>query len=420
MGYFRRIMKPYKTYLFIAVLSVALLLVLGIQVNWLLTTARIKEELFNEKANLVLSKTAEALAADTSAGQNLRGKFDADGRRKADSLLTHYMAEYGIRLDYTFEMTPSASAGKPYAGFVSGTYLNPAGSYQTCIGDAPGQEALELKLSFPQKEQYIRAEMGTPFVASVVLLAVVLLLSWRTILSLLKEKRLSEHTTGFLNNMTHEFKTPLSNIALAGKMMRKEPNIGSEEKIRHYSGIILEENDKLRQQVEQVLGMTALERGELPLRKTDVNMHGLLPEVHHRMALQLENRQGNLSLELNAAHFWLKGDAVHLGNALCNLLDNAIKYSPQNPEIVVRTFNKDGYFRVSVADRGIGIDRRYRGKVFDAFYRVPTGDVHDVKGFGLGLAYVQKIAGLHGGTVELHSQKGNGTVITLILPYAER
>lgn len=411
-------MKQNKTHLFIVVSSVALVAVLAIQVNWILQTARIKEQLFNEKANLVLSKTAEAFSADTGARQRPLGSVNDADVHQIDSLFAHYMQVYDIQIEYYFEVKPTPFAANVPTGFVTAAYTDPAGSYKTCMEDVSGKDALELKLVFPKKEQFILAEMGAPFIVSVVLILVVLVMSWRTLLSLLKEKKISEHTTDFLNNMTHEFKTPLTNIALAGKMMVKDSNIGQEGKIKHYSGIILEENEKLRHQVEQVLSMTALERGEIPLRKTELDAHELIRDALKYIGIQIETKQGSLHLNLDATHAWILGDKTHLTNALCNLIDNAIKYSPANPDLQIRTANNGQRLLVSVSDKGIGIDKEYQKQVFDTFFRVPTGDVHDVKGFGLGLAYVKKIVELHGGTIELQSEKGKGTTFTLTLPNA--
>jgi two-component system, OmpR family, phosphate regulon sensor histidine kinase PhoR len=260
--------------------------------------------------------------------------------------------------------------------------------------------------------------MGTMFITSVILILVVLVMFWRTIRLLMKEKEISEHTTDFLNNMTHEFKTPLTNIALAGKMMVRDSTIGQEEKIRHYSAIILEENEKLSHQVEQVLSMTALERGEIPLQKAELNFHDLIHDSVKHIGIQIESRHGSILLNLLADNFMVKGDKTHLTNALCNLVDNAIKYSKEKPELRIQTSNRDGYLIVTVSDKGIGIENEYQKKVFDKFFRVPTGDVHDVKGFGLGLAYVRKIIELHGGSIELVSEKGRGTTFTITLPNA--
>ena len=407
-------MKPNRTYLYIFLSSLALVVVLAIQVSWILRTASAKEELFNEKANLVLSQTAQALSADTLARNGLGNLTDAEVH-KIDSLLARYMQMYNIRLEYSFAVNPGPFLAQNQAGFMGS--LDPVGTYKACI-EEPGKNTLELKLMFPEKRQYILAEMGTPFITSVLLIVLVLVMSWRTVLSLLREKRVAEHTTDLLNNMTHEFKTPLTNIALAGKMLVKEGNIGHEEKIRRYSSVILQENEKLTRQVEQVLGMTAFERGEIPLQATESDFHTLIHEAVQDMALQLESRQGTVVLDLRATRFGVMGDKAYLVSVLGNLLDNAVKYSPGKPELTVRTEDRGADLLLEVSDKGMGIAGEHQQKVFDAFFRVSTGNVHDVKGFGLGLAYVKKIVELHGGTVGLRSEKGKGSTFTVTLPHA--
>ena len=191
---------------------------------------------------------------------------------------------------------------------------------------------------------------------------------------------------------------------------------GQEEKIKHYSGIILQENEKLRLQVEQVLSMTALERGEIPLRKTELDFHELISDALKSMSLQLENAKGEIDLALNAEKVVVFGDKTHLTNAMCNLIDNAIKYAKEIPTIRIQTTNEGDDLVVVFSDSGIGIDKDFHKKVFDKFFRVPTGDVHNVKGFGLGLAYIKKIIELHGGRIEIQSEKDKGTSFRFTLP----
>jgi two-component system phosphate regulon sensor histidine kinase PhoR len=411
-------MKLNRTHLFVGISSLALLVVLIIQVNWIFQTAKIKEALFNEKANLVLSKTVEALSSDSTLHRDPGIYLDAAEVNKIDSLLNVNMKFYHIHLEYSFQVIPLPGSTRKETHFFNPAYQEQSGIYQTCIEEVPsGKNSMELKLVFPKKEQFILAEMGIPFISSVVLILVVLIMSWRTILSLVKEKKISEHTTEFLNNMTHEFKTPLTNIGLAGKMLMKDPAVEQENKIKHYSEIILEENEKLKLQVEQMLGMTALERGEIPLRKTEVDLHVLIHEAVKRIRIQIESKAGNLHVYPEAEQFVIMGDQVHLTNALANLIDNSIKYSIGKPEIKIRTSNASKHFVFTISDQGIGIEKEFQKKVFDQFFRIPTGDVHDVKGFGLGLAYVKKIVELHGGTISLWSEKGKGTTFTLTLPY---
>jgi two-component system, OmpR family, phosphate regulon sensor histidine kinase PhoR len=416
-------MKPNRTQLFIGISSLALLIVLIIQVTWIFETARIKEELFNEKAHMVLSRTTEALGNDNvtcgkigdrvaqSNGAELPTQLGNAEVQKIDSLFNYYMRLYNIRIDYTFEVN------KPNSFATVGQ--NGVYNYnQQPFTEVLGQNSFELNLIFPDKKQYIIAEMGTLFITSLLLILIVLVLFWRTVRSLLKEKMISEHTTDFLNNMTHEFKTPLTNIALAGKMMVKDTILKQEDKLKHYTSIILEENAKLQLQVEQVLSMTALERGEIPIQKTTLDMHALIQDALKNIDLQIEHREGKVNVHLLADTFVVNGDRSHLTNALGNLLDNAIKYNQKKPDLVIETSNHEGKLRILISDNGIGIDKVYHKKVFDKFFRVPTGDVHDVKGFGLGLAYIKKIMELHQGSIELESETGKGTQFTLTLPHA--
>ncbi len=417
-------MKKNRTYLFIAISSIALIVVLIIQVNWILQTAKIKAEIFNEKANMVLSRTTDELCSDketcmrigscieTDSSNSITARLADNDMHKIDSLFNHYMKYYNLHIDYTFVFVKNdvAKANKSFA-FMSNTFCK-------SIDEATNINGLELKLILPQKRQFIIAEMGTMFISSVVLILIVLVLFWRTVLSLLKEKMISEHTTEFLNNMTHEFKTPLSNIALAGKLMTKDVNIKQEEKIKHYSDIILEENRKLSTQVEQVLSMTALERGEIPLQKSMINFNHLVSDAAKRMTLLVEEHNGKLQLELNATDENVYADQFHLGNAITNLIDNALKYANDKADISIQTKNMNHTIVFVISDKGIGIDKTYQAKVFDKFFRVPTGNIHDVKGFGLGLSYTKKIIELHQGTITLESKKGEGTTFIITLPNA--
>jgi two-component system phosphate regulon sensor histidine kinase PhoR len=427
-------MKPKSTLSFIIISSLALLSVLIIQVNWIFQTAKIKEEIFNEKANMVLARTTEALSLDKETCKKIEEcieKVETFGAKpkignsetfKIDSLLKHFMKFYNFYIDYNFEIKPGSLAQKGIPLLSNNAYPAQPGCYKKELDEITGKNGFELKLIFPKKEEFIIREMGVLFITSVVLIIVVLIMFWKTILYLQKEKKLSEHTNDFLNNMTHEFKTPITNIALASKMLLKDFNTVQtnsiekrDEKTKHYSEIILEENEKLRLQVEQVLSMTALERGEIPLQKTELNFHQLIHHTLKYMNIQIENKQGQLKLNLDATSVNIIGDKTHLTNSLSNLIDNAIKYSKGNPEIQINTFNIEKKLIVKFSDNGIGIENEYKKKVFDKFFRVPTGDLHNVKGFGLGLAYVKKIIELHGGTIELESWKDKGTQFTITL-----
>jgi len=421
-------MKKNRTRIFIGVSSLALLILLIIQINWISQTAKIKEEFFNEKANMVLARTAEAIGSDKAtckkmgdclekdSASELAAKLGKNEASKIDSLLKVYMDFYNFHIGYTFKVIkPIKATPKNAAEWTN--YLHP-GTYQKSLEEVANENGLELKLIFPEKKQYILSEMGGMFIASVILILVVLVLFWQTVRSLVHEKKISEHTTDFLNNMTHEFKTPLTNIALAGKGIIKEPSVRDDDKVKKYTEIILEENEKLKLQVEQVLGFTALERGEIPLQKSIVDFHELIRSSLKSMNMQIENKNGDVRLQLAAHNFKVLGEKTHLANVLCNLIDNAVKYAKENPMLTIETCNIGQNLMVSVSDAGIGIEKEYQNKVFDKYYRIPTGDVHNVKGFGLGLAYIKKIIEMHGGTITLFSEKGKGATFTITLPNA--
>ncbi len=422
-------MKLNRTHIFIAISSIALLVVLIMQVNWIFQTAKIKEKMFNEKADLVLARTTDALLSDQETCTKIEASPENMGPsghvavlekneiHKIDSLLIRSMKFYGFHVDYSFEVIKSEPPGMNGLNLINNSHSDQPACGQIGLEEEVNKNGFELKLYFPTKRQFILAEMGPMFITSVILILVVFVLFWRTVRSLIKEKKMSEYTADFLNNMTHEFKTPLTNIALAGKMIIKDPNIQDGDKIKHYSEIILEENEKLKLQVEQMLSMTAFEKGEIPLRKTELDFHELIHEAVKSIGIQIEHKQGNISFDLMAENVVVMGDKTHLVHALSNLLDNAIKYAREKPEISVQTSNVGENLMIVVRDNGVGIEKEYQKKVFDKFFRVPTGDIHDVKGFGLGLPYTKKVVELHGGTIELQSEKGKGSTFKIILPY---
>ncbi|MFM2224603.1 MAG: hypothetical protein RJA07_805 [Bacteroidota bacterium] len=406
-------MKFKKAYIFLVALSIALLIILFIQINWIVEAAKIKEELFSEKAEMILSKTATDLRSDSFSIQHLPLKMNKDDRSKIDSLIQHYMKVYRIKLDYTFSIAEEKKQDNNQYPLLN----LQQGNYKTCIND-DGKNELILHLNFPDKKAFILAEMRMPFIVSVVLIFVVLVISWLTILAVIKEQKIAAQTKDFLNNMTHEFKTPITNIALAGKMIAKDFAIEQNEKLKNYTEIIINENGKLKQQVEQLLGLTELERGEIPLQKNNFNFHELVENAATRMQLQLQSKNGKLNLELTATNFFINGDAIHLNNTICNFIDNAIKYSDRNPIIKIETWNENNCILIKISDNGIGIEKSFHNKIFEKYFRVPTGNLHNVKGFGLGLAYCKMIIKQHNGNVNLKSEINKGTTFIISLPNA--
>ena len=231
-----------------------------------------------------------------------------------------------------------------------------------------------------------------------------------------RQKRLAEMKNDFIGNMTHELKTPISTIGLSSQVLADPEIVKDPERLRSYAEIIRAENERLRTQVERVLQLSTMDRGELQLKREPVDMHKVMEAVAGSFALQFKERDGELLMEPRAAQAVVTGDPVHLANAVFNLVDNAMKYSPERPRVVLRSSNDRGRLCIAVQDNGIGIQREDLKHIFERFYRVHTGNVHNVKGFGLGLHYVQSIAQAHNGRVNVVSEQGKGSTFTLELP----
>jgi two-component system phosphate regulon sensor histidine kinase PhoR len=264
--------------------------------------------------------------------------------------------------------------------------------------------------------------MGIMFGGSGVLILVVMICFYLAVTTILHQKKLSDIKNDFINNMTHEFKTPISTIALAAEMAQENSAGGTSSlnlpRLSRYLGIIREENRRLGTHVEKVLQMALLDKGEVKLKKTLVNTTDLITNALNSLSVQIENQNGAIDLEFEAVQEQVLGDEVHLANVLNNLIDNAIKYSPGQLHLTIRTNNVNQGLELSITDKGIGMKKEQLHRIFDTFYRVPTGNVHDVKGFGLGLSYVKTMVEAHGGTVLADSKPGEGSTFTIWLPLA--
>lgn len=275
----------------------------------------------------------------------------------------------------------------------------------------------DLVLLFPGERAWLLRQTGPLFVASLVFLAVVVLGFVQTVRALLEQRRFAAQLVGFVNNMTHEFKTPLSTLTLAAEAIARGADPQDEALLRH-TRMIREETARMGLQAERILQVARLERGEIELNGAVLDGNRLVTGVADAFALRVEQRSGHLALDAAAPRADVRGDEVHLAAVLDNLLDNALKYSSDAPDITLATATGDGSFVVTVADRGLGVPRSDRERVFEPYYRRPTGDRHDVKGHGLGLSYVRLVARAHGGDAVLEANPGGGARVVLRLPLA--
>lgn len=256
----------------------------------------------------------------------------------------------------------------------------------------------------------------SPYFYLAIIVVLVLLFFAFAVSVILKQKRLSEVKTDFINNMTHELKTPISTIGLSAEMLMRREVVDDPERIHRFAGLIFKENKRLQSQVERVLNVAKLDKEEISLKCEPFDMHELIQEAKENFDFNQNEKGGTISLDLRADRFEPTVDPVHISNVVFNLIDNAVKYCTGTPEVKIRSFNEKNFFVFEVEDNGIGIKKDDQKMIFDKFYRVPTGNVHDVKGFGLGLYYVKLIVKAHHGTISLRSTPGKGTVFTVKIP----
>jgi two-component system phosphate regulon sensor histidine kinase PhoR len=273
-----------------------------------------------------------------------------------------------------------------------------------------------LYIYFPNQKQYIFKSLGTLTFASIIFIIIIMVCFAYVINVIFTQKKLNDMKTDFINNMTHELKTPVATISLASEMLQKDDILNDKNRANRYAGIIYDENKRLGDQVEKVLQMAVLDKGDFKLRKTQVDVHGIIQKLIDKMSLQIESRNGKILTALSAAEHILMLDEIHITNIISNLLDNALKYSADNPDITIATRNEKHSLIITVSDKGIGMSKEAQKRVFEKFYRVPTGNIHNVKGFGLGLSYVKIMVEAHDGEITLQSEPGKGSTFEIVLP----
>ncbi len=283
--------------------------------------------------------------------------------------------------------------------------------------DVEGLATLEkLIIVVPNFKDQVWQSLRWIIIVAIIFMIIIITAFYVTVKSLLKQKKLSEIKSDFINNMTHEFKTPLATISLAVDALRNEKVMGDKEKSKYFSSIIKEENIRMNKHVETILQAAVMERQELQLQLVSLHVHEIIQSVLDNYVLQLEDKQGNIQLLLNANNDEIKADEVHFSNLISNLIDNAIKYSNEKPAIVISTHSTKKHLVIRVTDNGIGMSKETVKRIFEKFYRAHTGNLHDVKGFGLGMSYVKTVIDAHKGKIKVESNLGKGSVFTIEMP----
>jgi len=302
-----------------------------------------------------------------------------------------------IRSD-NFELTPKSTIGIP-------VFL-----------DNENRSNFSLYVDFPERKKYLLSSILSMILLSVLFTSIIILAYSSAIYQLIKQRQISQIKTDFINNMTHEFKTPIATINLAIDSIRNPKIIGDQEKVMRYLRMIKDENKRMHAQVENVLRISKLEKNELNIKKERLELNDLIEDAITHVELLVEDRNGHVKTHLNAENASVLANETHFTNVIVNVLDNAIKYSDKEPKIDVYTENIGNSILIKISDQGNGMSKQVQRRVFEKFYREHTGNVHNVKGHGLGLAYVKRIVDDHQGHISVESEKGKGSIFIIKLP----
>lgn len=431
-------------------ITISLIGIILIQISWLKNMLELKKDQVEEKVKMITTRVGEDLAQYKGTSVNPGGKLFQ-----------------GIGNDFTFEVPRSYNVGQRFTtqelhekitkafadehiqnipfefalvtlkndviGQVERQSTNFLTWYEDTINYYPKLVALVppsgsaaenlsadewLIVVVPNLSDIVFESMRPRIVIAILFTLVIVTAFYLTVRTMLRQKKLSEIKNDFINNMTHEFKTPLATISLAVDALKNEKVQKDTQKLIYFSSIIKEENQRMNRQVETILKSALMDRQEVQLNVKPLHVHEIIRDVVDNFILRLQEKQGTLETDLAAGNDLIEGDEVHISNLVINLMDNAVKYSKENvpPRICIRTSSGNKKFIIVIEDNGIGMTRETVKRIFEKFYRAHTGNIHNVKGFGLGLSYVKTVVEAHEGTIKAESTLGKGSSFTIELP----
>lgn len=407
--------------------TISILGIIGTQLFWINKAFDLKEKEFNERVNSALRSVTKQIqtvykdSSETPTIKQLTSNYfvvsmnDTLHPYLLESFLISEFERRDIDVNFEYMIYDCYNDSMVYGNLVQ---LNEETKAVEENHDAPPrwqEDGHYFGVYFPAKQAYIVNRMGIWVFSSVILLFVIIFFGY-TMTIILKQKKLSEIKNDFINNMTHEFRTPISTISVSSEMLMRDDIGAQTERRQMYSKMIHDESNRLKTLVERVLQMADINSSNVKLNKESLNLHEVIEKAVDNMKLVITEKSGKITTNLNASNSIIIGDKVHLTNIIYNLLDNAIKYSIKNPEIVINTKAGDKGVILSIKDNGIGMSKDVQKHIFSKFYRVPTGNIHNVKGFGLGLYYVKTMIAAHRGSIKLTSELGEGSQFDIYLP----
>lgn len=438
----------------VVLITLSLIGIIFIQINWIRNAVDLRKEQYDQRMltaldnirrDLVNNKhydnhdTSDPLNASNSPLQNIFRSFSPSSMipvnmrysyDEIDHIIAANLKEEGFTFPFDFAILSVYPFNKAYDMYSDEffTALKDSSHHrQFQIPIVPDQSSVKSAIDFSYEllniivptDTYVYAilrSMGWVIGGSVLFTLIIITAFALTIFAMLRQKKLSEIKSDFINNMTHEFKTPLATISLAVDAIGNDKVMKQKEKIHYFSGIIKEENKRMLKQVETILQSALLDRQEIKLDLQEINAHEIIERSVQNLELQLKKHHGEIQLNLEATDPMLFADEVHFSNIISNLLDNALKYSKENPLIMIKTFNRKKSLVITIEDNGIGMSKETLARIFEKFYRAHTGNLHNVKGFGLGLAYVKAVVDAHKGKIKVESVLGKGSKFEMDFP----
>ncbi|SFW46120.1 HAMP domain-containing sensor histidine kinase [Chitinophaga sancti] len=438
----------------VVLITLSLLGLIYIQFSWIHNASIVRREQIEERAINVLDRVREEMLARTGPAIRLKmnntvvrptergltidkfnsldlniGVSDRFTTAEVRNLLISGLKREGLDTTFEFAIVGKGNFGESSIKMQSAGFPNMAtavardsvnylvkympllGSYEYMTDNTETMVVLQ-----PRNNMSFLLSLGKMVAGGTLFTAVIITAFALTIRTMLNQKKISEIKSDFINNMTHELKTPLATISLAIDAIGNEKVMDNKEKIRYFSGIIKEENKRMNKQVESILQSALLEKNEIGLKLQPTDVHEVITHTVENIQLQLASKNGHVELRLDAINPVIQADDVHFSNVIFNLLDNAIKYSKENLEVIISTYSTRKSLVITVSDNGIGMSRDTISRIFEKFYRAHTGNVHNVKGFGLGLSYVKAIIDAHKGKIKVESAVGKGSKFTLEFP----
>lgn len=407
--------------------TVSLIGIIATQFFWVKNAYNLEEKQFNERVSLALSNVTHKLLSinkdeaeifnpvkQISSNYFITTINDTVHPYLLETLLKNEFIERNINVNFEYVIYDCFTDSIVFGDFISLDKTEQDQLQSKSYNIKWDRDGHYFGVYFPTKLTYIINRMGIWMFSSSIILIIIIFFAY-TINVILKQKRLSEIKNDFINNITHEFKTPISTISLSAEVLL-QPNL-SPERLKNYAKIIKDENNRLKNQVDKVLQLATLEKDKLKLENEKLDLHEIIEDSVKSFELLVKQQKGTISSNLTASKFVIYGDRVHISNILYNLIDNAIKYSPEKPKIEIATNSTDEHIEISVKDNGIGIPQDSQKNIFEKFYREPTGNRHDIQGYGLGLNYVKAIVEAYKGKIKLISKEDEGSTFVIKLPF---